>query len=104
MGIWYFWEQYEQALRALDKFPEKEVQEPVFPAPVRGDTSLLGRETESLTCSNKQQEMVSRFLYCIQQMPRAWGSRPWSSHELLKAGNNVANDLFRRKMKRELKL
>ena len=99
MGIWYFWEQYEQALQALDKFPEKEVQDPVH-----YDTSLLGRETESLTCSNKQQEMVSRFLYCIQQMPRAWGSRPWSSHELLKAGNNIANDLFRRKMKRELKL
>ena len=88
MGIWYFWEQYEQALRGLDKFPEKEIQEPVH-----YDTSLLDREAK-----------VSRFLYCIQQMPRAWGSRPWSSHELLKAGNNVANDLFRRKMKRELKL
>ena len=85
MGIWYFWEQYE---KALDKHSHIAVQKIV----TNGTSSLqLDRETQ-----------VSRFLSVVQRMPTAWGSRPWSSHELLKAGNNVANELFRRRMKREL--
>ncbi len=95
MGTWYFWEQYKQALRlhqALDKFSNQEVQRGV----VTDTSSLLDREADP--------QKVSRFLYAIQRMPKAWGSRPWCSHELVKAGNVVANDLFRRKMKRDLGL
>ncbi len=92
VGIWYFWESYQQA---LDKLPIREVQRTVDDVPPQ-----LNRET--LPTIYDYSEQISRFLYCVQQMPRAWGSRPWSSYELIKAGNNVANDLFRRKMKREL--
>ncbi len=88
MEMWDFWNQY----KALDKFPKREVQGGVATRP-----SQLDRETMT-------QDQVSRFLYCLQQMPRAWGARPWSSHEVIKAGNNIANDLFRRKMKRDLGL
>ncbi len=93
MNTWDFWEGYKQG---LDKFSNREVQ-----GPVTDSSSLLDR---GIPKSNDNRERISRFLYCIQQMPRAWGSRPWSSHELIKAGNNVANDLFRRKMKRDLGL
>ena len=83
MGTWYFWESYQQA---IDNFSTGEVQKECTKT-----LPELDRETQ-----------ISRFLSAVQRMPRAWGSRSWSSHELLKAGNNVANDLFRRKIKREL--
>ncbi len=85
MGIWSFWESYQ---KALDNFPVKEVERTVNVSPPQ-----LDREAQS--------ERVSRFLFAIQRMPKAWGSRPWSSYELIRAGNVVANDLFRRKKKRE---
>lgn len=91
MGLWFFWEEYS---KALDNFPGGEVQGVVTPS----DTSSVGLDREA-SCSNN--EMVSRFLSAIQRMPRAWGSRPWSSYELIRAGNVVANDLFRRKMKKK---
>jgi hypothetical protein len=88
MGIWYFWESYQ---RAIDNFPNGEVQKPVH-----------HKDTSSLLDRGAQSKKVSRFLLAIQRMPKAWGARPWSSHELLKAGNNVANDLYRRRVKRDL--
>ena len=91
MGMWYFWEQYKQ----LDSDVKKEIQEGVVIS--RMTTSLLPLDRET-------HDRVSRFFSGIQRMPRAWNTRPWSSHELLRANNNVENDLFRRMMKRELGL
>jgi hypothetical protein len=87
MGIWYFWEQY---LKALDNFSVCEVQRGV----TEREPSLLDRETSA----------VSRFFLAVKRMPKAWGSRPWTSQEMTRAGNAVSNDLFRRKMRRDLDL
>lgn len=87
MNLWYFWKQYQEH---IDKVQSKVVKQEEETPP------CLDRETNS-------RGAVSRFLYCLQQMPRAWGARPWSSHEIRKAGNHhIQIDLFRRKMKRDL--
>ncbi len=91
MDTWDFWDQY----KALDKFPNQEVQ---------GTASLNSETPPLLDRVVDYSEQITRFLLGIQKMPRAWGARPWSSHELIKAGNRVANDLFRKKMKRDLGL
>lgn len=96
MNQWFFWIEYQ---KALDNLPKKEIQRIVrsHRPDTQDSSSLLDRETPKSSANDR----VSRFLYCIQQMPRAWGSRPWSSHKIIKAGNNIANDLFRRKVRRE---
>ena len=88
MGIWYFWESYQQE---LDKFQPFAVQAEC--------TKTLPKLDRDGLDTNDQ---LSRFFLAVQRMPRAWRERPWSSHELLRANNTVANDLFRRKMKRGL--
>lgn len=86
MGIWQFWEEY---LRALDNLPICQVQGGV----TSPDISQLNREPDL----NAQK--ISRFFFSIKKMPKAWGSKPWTSKEMRRAGNVVANDLFRRKIK-----
>ncbi len=85
MGIWYFWEQYNQT---LDNLPEREVQTKHPPA------DQLDRETV--------QKTISRFLSAVKRMPKAWGSKPWTVKQMTQSQNNVANDLFRKRLKREL--
>ncbi len=91
MNTWYFWERYK---KALDIVPSRAQREGV--KTTTGPSSQLDREIEL--------RAISRFLSAIQRMPKAWGSRPWSSHELIRAGNVVANELYRKKKKRELGL
>ncbi len=81
MDMWAFWEDY---LRALDSTAKIGVQGKVTTTPPQ-----LDREIGS--------ELISRFLSSVKGMPKAWGSRPWTSREMEKARTVVANDLFRRK-------
>ncbi len=85
MGIWYFWEDY---LRALDKVQASKVQGMV----TTPSNPKLNRESSA--------ELISRFLSSVKRMPKAWGSRPWTSREMEKARDVVANDLYRRSKKR----
>ncbi len=84
MGIWYFWEDY---LRALDSSAKIGVQRTVTTPP------QLNRETNA--------KLLSRFLSSIKRMPKAWGSRPWTSKEIDRARSVVANDLYRRRVRRD---
>ncbi len=83
MNTWTLWKEF-------DKHQKKEQAKGVCDYPPN-----LDRETH---------DRVSRFLFAVQAMPRAWGARPWSSHEIIKANYKITNDMFRRKMKRELGL
>ncbi len=88
MGIWYFWERYYQA---IDNLPTCEVQ-------IKLPPDQLDRGAEL-----KRDAKVSRFLFAIKRMPKAWSSKPWTTRQMNQANSNVANDLFRRKLRRDFR-
>jgi hypothetical protein len=101
MGIWDFWADYGEAIEALgvaslpplDKFPKCEVQESLSEGVPSGRN--LDRETNDIGLA------VSRFLSAVKRMPVAYSRKPKDYDYQVKT---VGDDLFRRKMKRELGL
>ncbi len=89
MDTWDFWKTFKHP---LDKFSAREVQRVV----TDNTPSQLNREPDL------NDRKISRFLFSLRRMPKAWNSRPWTPQEMARAGNAVSNDLFRRKMKRDL--
>ncbi len=88
MDVWNFYKQFKQ--ESLDRSQIKEVQVAVT-TPTR--SSRLDRE--------RVQRIVSRFLSAVKRMPKAWNAKPWTSREMQRARDNVENDQFRRKIRRE---
>ncbi len=95
MNTWYFWEQYE---KAIDKTRQKEVTPKEL-------VVLLSARAERKLDREIDRQLISRFLSAIKRMPRAWGGKDWTTARLKQANQlTVENDLFRRRIKRELGL
>ncbi len=95
METWILWEQYRGAIVRL---PPKAVK-----ARVRNNTDAAKADLrlDREAAVNK----VSRFLSAIKRMPKAWGGKEWTQKQLKQANQlTVENDMFRRRMKRELGL
>ena len=91
MGFWDFWAEYNEALLrqyGLDKFSKCEVQQKALQA-----DAPLDREANNIGLA------VSRFLSAVKRMPIAYSRKPKDYDYRVKT---VGDDLFRRKMKRDL--
>ncbi len=95
METWFLWEQYREA---IDKVPTRAVKTVVRN---NADAAKADLRLDREATVNK----VSRFLSAIKRMPRAWGGKEWTQKQLKQANQlTVENDMFRRRMKRELGL
>ncbi len=96
MNTWYFWKEYQ---KAIDRVSAKKIKEKVRnEADVQRLADLkLNRESS--------RDKLSRFLCGVKRMPKAWGGKEWTMKQLRQANQlTVENDMFRRRLKRELGL
>ncbi len=94
MNPWYFWEQYR-----LDSLRRKGVK------PKELVVLLESARAERKLDREIDRQLISRFLSAIKRMPRGWGGKDWTTAQLKQVNQlTVENDLFRRRIKRELGL
>ncbi len=90
---WHLWEQYREA---IDRVPAKAVK-----GTVRNEAHVQRLADLQLDRGSK----LSRFLSAIKRMPKAWGKKEWTTKQLRAVNQlTVENDMFRRRMMRELGL